>query len=82
MPGSRLGESFLFRKRVAQAAKVLQKQDEWCTKANSNYQNHPGKINRAIAEPFPESIEEDLLVDLLRGKVLLNAHCYEVKRLN
>ena len=68
MPESRLGEAYLFRKRISAARDVLRKQDQWCSRYHDS---------RPLFEPYPEPIEHESLVALLRGKILLNVHCYE-----
>ena len=47
------------------AKQLRTKQDEWC------------KIGAANKEPYPEDLEWESLVDVLRGKVNVNVHCYE-----
>ena len=47
------------------AAQLRTKQDAWC------------KAGAANKDPYPEDLEWEALVDVLRGKVKVNVHCYE-----
>ena len=67
-PESRLGEAYLFRKRISAAREVMREQDQWCWR-----QSH----NEPLYKRYPDPIEHESLIALLRGKVLLNVHCYE-----
>lgn len=67
LPESRLGEAFLFRVRIEAARLALEAQDEWC------YNAQKGSIDSI----FPNPIEHESLIALLRGEILLNVHCYE-----
>ena len=71
MPESRLGAGWLFRERFFAARELMREQDEWC------------KINTGSAQTsrFPEKLELESIVALLRGQVKLNVHCYEVRPL-
>ncbi|KAI9011853.1 hypothetical protein CLU79DRAFT_771604 [Phycomyces nitens] len=74
MPMTRLGEAFLFRQRIQKAQKLKEQQDDWCNAANELSQHNSGfELNRH----FPTDLSLESLVALLRGKVLLNIHCYE-----
>ncbi|KAJ3306445.1 hypothetical protein HDV03_005055 [Kappamyces sp. JEL0829] len=77
LPESRLGESFLFRKRIDDAFQWKLKQDDWCHKAAASEALFKGKGHKKVHERFPESIEQESLISLLRGDILLNVHCYE-----
>lgn len=67
-PKSRMGLGHLFRKTMQEAQKLKDEQDLWC----ELIYNRELPLNR-----YPENDDLDLLVELLRGKVLSNAHCYE-----
>ncbi|ORX49500.1 composite domain of metallo-dependent hydrolase [Hesseltinella vesiculosa] len=69
IPSTRLGEGFLFRKAYDQATKLRQAQDDWCAAA----QRSPARLESR----FPEVLELEALVAILRGDVRLNVHCYE-----
>ncbi|CAG8704975.1 25012_t:CDS:10, partial [Gigaspora rosea] len=71
IPTTRLGESWLFRKYFAKAQTLKQKQDDWC--------NAAAKLSNReqLSSYFPEDLELESLVALLRGDVKLNIHCHE-----
>lgn len=60
-----------FRSSFEKARSIKTAQDDFCAKVTIG-------SRFGIDEKFPEELEWEALVDLLRGKVLLNAHCYEV----
>ncbi|CAG8473141.1 12285_t:CDS:10 [Cetraspora pellucida] len=70
-PTTRLGEAWLFRELFAEARVLKQKQDDWCSAATklSN--------NEQLNSYFPEDLQLESLVALLRGDVKLNIHCIE-----
>ncbi|KAJ3180590.1 hypothetical protein HDU85_003994 [Gaertneriomyces sp. JEL0708] len=78
LPGSRLGEGWLFRKYFEAARDLLQQQDDWCTAAEAA-ENKYGKdaARFFVSGRFPEEQKYESLVALLRGDVRLNTHCYE-----
>lgn len=70
-----MGEGYLFRKWFGDAVKLKSQQDDWCEAAehlDSNSDHHT-----RLSTPFPESLELESLVALLRGDTKLNIHCYE-----
>ncbi|KAI8866137.1 hypothetical protein GQ42DRAFT_111363, partial [Ramicandelaber brevisporus] len=69
-PSTRMGSAFLLRKQFKKATALKRKQDNWCAMA-AHEQN-------ALSGPFPEDIELESMVALLRGQVKLNVHCYTV----
>ncbi|CAO3609416.1 unnamed protein product [Cunninghamella echinulata] len=73
MPMTRMGEGFLFRQQFEKARKLLRSQDDWCDAAERIQQS---KQDVRLSERFPENIEFESLVALLRGDVKLNVHCY------
>ncbi|KAI7863022.1 hypothetical protein BDF14DRAFT_1885495 [Spinellus fusiger] len=80
MPQTRLGENYLLRKRFQEAQTLKYAQDDWCDAAlriNSTLAEAKGSdtIPR-LSERFPEALELESLVALLRHEVLLNVHCY------
>ncbi|KAJ3300401.1 hypothetical protein HK104_000915 [Borealophlyctis nickersoniae] len=77
MPGSRLGEGWLFRKRFEQARNLLNAQDDWCVAAQAAKSNYGKDAHLFISGRFPEEEAHESLVALLRGDVKLNVHCYE-----
>ncbi|KAI8331050.1 hypothetical protein BC941DRAFT_439652 [Chlamydoabsidia padenii] len=75
MPMTRMGEGYLFRKRFEQARDLLRAQDDWCDAAERlDQQSNQGSTR--LSDRFPEALELESLVALLRGDVKLNVHCY------
>ena len=74
MPESRMGEGYLFRQAFQSASQLLQAQDDWCMNAMNAKSR---KRNLELSSRFPQDTARDSLVDLLRGNVLLQNHCYE-----
>lgn len=66
-----MGEAYLFRKELERARNLLIEQDDWCSAAENL-----GEGER-LESRFPETLELEILVALLRGDVRLNIHCYE-----
>jgi hypothetical protein len=64
-----LGEGYLFRKAYTDARELLRAQDDWCDAAEHT--------NARLETRFPEDLDLEALVAILRGDVKLNAHCYE-----
>lgn len=68
---SRMGESYAFRHAFEQAAELVQKQDDWCNKAESlGVESVDGYL--------PQEIAWESLGAALRGQVHINTHCYTV----
>lgn len=68
-----MGEGYLFRKRFDQARNLLRAQDDWCDAAERLGQQQE---SIRLSDRFPEILELESLVALLRGDVKLNVHCY------
>jgi len=64
---------YALRTAYNEARKLKEKQDHFCAKANAG---HWADVN-ALGGEFPDSLQWEALVDLLRGRVRLNVHCYE-----
>ncbi|KAJ3320467.1 hypothetical protein HDV06_005290 [Boothiomyces sp. JEL0866] len=77
LPESRLGLGYLFRKRFDDAQQSLIAQDQWCYEAQTLYKANSKKAHTKIKTRFPVPIDDETMIALLRGKVRLNAHCYE-----
>ena len=60
-----------FRSAFEKARSIKEAQDDFCAKVKAG-------TRFGLDEKFPDELEWEALVDLLRGKVLLNAQCYEV----
>jgi hypothetical protein len=70
-----MGEGYLFRKWFQDAFDLKSRQEDWCAAAEElNSTDH--HLTR-LSSPFPEKIELESLVALLRGDIKLNVHCYE-----
>lgn len=68
-PKSRMGLGHLFRHTMDRAKVLKNAQDAWCDSVLQD--------KEMPTTAFPLDDELNMLVDLMRGKVLSNAHCYE-----
>ncbi|KAF8664356.1 hypothetical protein AX16_000728 [Volvariella volvacea WC 439] len=66
---TRMDTFWAFREAYDRARRIKQSQDDYCAKALA------GKWDQLGA--YPEDLEWEALVDVLRGKVKVNVHCYE-----
>ncbi|KIR29030.1 amidohydrolase [Cryptococcus deuterogattii LA55] len=66
----RMDAAYDFRKAYAEGKKLKDAQDRWCADPKSQ------------REPFPTSLEYEVLADVIRGNVKVNIHCYETTDLN
>lgn len=71
LPSSRLGESYAFRTAFETARDLIQKQNDWCDKAED-----VGAEN--MEEYLPQPIKWETLTAALRGQVHINVHCYTI----
>lgn len=69
-----LGEAYLLRQALADAKKLIEAQEDWCSAAE-NLSSTENDIY--LDSHFPEDIKLESLTALLRGHVKLNIHCYE-----
>ncbi|KAL5631170.1 hypothetical protein ACGC1H_006866 [Rhizoctonia solani] len=67
---TRMDSIWEFRKAYNSAREVKQKQDEFCDRAEA------GAVDWS-KESFPEDLQFEALVDVLRGRVKVNIHCYQ-----
>ncbi|KAE9387106.1 hypothetical protein BT96DRAFT_1025981 [Gymnopus androsaceus JB14] len=67
--GTRMDTIWAYRKGYEEARKIKVKQDAYCEKAMAGQWDDLGE--------FPEELEWEALVDVLRGKVKIQNHCYE-----
>ncbi|KAL1408794.1 hypothetical protein Q8F55_005608 [Vanrija albida] len=67
---TRLDSAYDFRRAYTEGKKLKDKQERWCASPKSQ------------SEPFPESLEWEVLADVIRGNVKVNIHCYETVDLN
>ena len=58
-----------FRQAYNEARKIKERQDAYCVEAKKGHWHGLGE--------FPETLQWDALVDVLRGRVKVNNHCYE-----
>jgi imidazolonepropionase-like amidohydrolase len=72
--GTRMDTAWAFRQSYNKAKQIKEKQDEYCEKVLKGRWIGLGE--------FPEELQWEALVDVLRGKVKVNAHCYEAVDLN
>ncbi|KAF5393062.1 hypothetical protein D9757_001113 [Collybiopsis confluens] len=68
--GTRMDTIWAYRQGYEEARKLKVKQDDYCAKAVA------GKWNE-VDEKFPDDLKWEALVDVLRGKVKIQNHCYE-----
>lgn len=69
---TRMDEAWSFRSSFDKALQIKVAQDEFCAKVAA-----ADKRGKAVTTKFPEELEWEALVDVLRGKVKVNTHCYE-----
>ncbi|KAJ1304895.1 hypothetical protein OPQ81_006029 [Rhizoctonia solani] len=67
---TRMDNMWEFRKVYNSAHEIKQKQDEFCQRAET------GTVDWS-RESFPEDLQFEALVDVLRGRVKVNIHCYQ-----
>ncbi|TRM69894.1 hypothetical protein BD626DRAFT_422385 [Schizophyllum amplum] len=67
--GTRMDTIWAFRQGYETARKIKQSQDQYCDKATAGQWNGIGE--------FPEDLQWEALVDVLRGRVKVHNHCYE-----
>ncbi|KAF9110482.1 hypothetical protein BGX27_006277 [Mortierella sp. AM989] len=73
MPSTRLGEGWLLRDQFAKATALKRSQDDWCDAV----EDLPHFGQHRLQTAFPENLELESLVGILRDDVKLNIHCYE-----
>ncbi|KAJ2918066.1 hypothetical protein MD484_g2411, partial [Candolleomyces efflorescens] len=67
--GTRMDTQWAFRKAYNTARQLKEKQDQYCGNALAGKWNNLGD--------FPEDLQWEALVDVLRGRVKVHNHCYE-----
>ncbi|ORY41101.1 hypothetical protein BCR33DRAFT_787314 [Rhizoclosmatium globosum] len=78
MPSSRLGTAWVFRERLEKARRTLRAQDDWCDNAKNAASHFGAYAHLHVESRFPDALEDESLVALLRGHVKLQVHCYQV----
>ncbi|KAK4497874.1 hypothetical protein PRZ48_010529 [Zasmidium cellare] len=73
---TRLGDVWLLREHFSKAREVQRQQDQWCNAASSVTAATANKFIQS-AGLFPEPIEFEPTIAMLRGQVNINIHCYE-----
>ncbi|KAI0949512.1 hypothetical protein AcW1_009102 [Taiwanofungus camphoratus] len=69
--GSRMDTTWAYRQAYNKAREIKTAQDEYCSKALA------GDWNVLEAQQFPDDLQWEALVDILRGRVKVQTHCYE-----
>ncbi|KZT66550.1 carbohydrate esterase family 9 protein [Daedalea quercina L-15889] len=69
--GTRMDTAWAFRSAYGRARQIKVAQDDYCAKATA------GEWNALSGQTFPEDLQWEALVDVLRGRVKVNTHCYE-----
>ncbi|KAF5393438.1 hypothetical protein D9757_000630 [Collybiopsis confluens] len=68
---TRMDTIWAFRQAYNKASQIKKQQDEFCSKVEA------GDFKGLRDTEFPEDLQWEALVDVLRGKVKVNVHCYE-----
>ncbi|KAK1230023.1 hypothetical protein PQX77_006906 [Marasmius sp. AFHP31] len=68
--GTRMDTIWSFRAAYEEARKLKEKQDAYCAKVEA------GRWD-SLENEFPDNLQWEALVDVLRGKVKIQNHCYE-----
>jgi hypothetical protein len=68
---TRLDSGWNFRAAYDSARKLRDAQDDFCAKVESD------SWDELARKTFPEDLQWESLVDVLRGRVKLSVHCYE-----
>ncbi|KAH8094912.1 hypothetical protein BXZ70DRAFT_343845 [Cristinia sonorae] len=69
--GTRMDSMWAFRQAYDTARKIKQDQDDYCSKAEA------GLWSELRGKEYPDSLQWEALVDVLRGRVKIAHHCYE-----
>ncbi|KAF8549605.1 composite domain of metallo-dependent hydrolase [Imleria badia] len=67
--GTRMDTAWSYREAYERARQIKAKQDEYCLKAFADEWDG--------LKEFPEDLQWEALVDILRGRVKVQTHCYE-----
>ncbi|KAL6305041.1 carbohydrate esterase family 9 protein [Sparassis latifolia] len=68
---TRMDTVWAFREAYNKAKEIRDAQDQYCANV------HAGHWNAIAGKPFPEDLQWEALVDVLRGRVKVQIHCYE-----
>ncbi|TFK44767.1 carbohydrate esterase family 9 protein [Crucibulum laeve] len=72
--GTRMDTIWAFRQGYDTARQIKEKQDQFCAKAARGQWSDIGE--------FPQDLQWEALVDVLRGRVKVHTHCYEATDLD
>jgi imidazolonepropionase-like amidohydrolase len=67
---TRMDSAYDFRRAYDEGRKLKESQERWCASPKTQ------------TDPFPNSLEWEVLADVIRGNVKVNIHCYETTDLN
>ncbi|KAI8622460.1 hypothetical protein BC830DRAFT_1089218 [Chytriomyces sp. MP71] len=81
MPGSRMGNGWLFRARFEEARNTLWAQEDWCATADALNSQFRDKAYQHMYTRYPDPLKDESLVALLRRQVRLQVHCYQTNDL-
>ncbi|KAF9460668.1 carbohydrate esterase family 9 protein [Collybia nuda] len=77
---TRMDAAWNFRQAYDEARKIRDAQDAFCARvqeSNSSWRKLLGLRAKEVEGEFPENLQWESLVDVLRGRVKLSIHCYE-----
>ncbi|KAJ9154718.1 Imidazolonepropionase [Pleurostoma richardsiae] len=76
---TRMGNAWELRSWLARAKELLERQDAWCEAAQGlrTTEEKARLVARAAGGGFPEELELESTVGMLRGRVAMHNHCYE-----
>lgn len=74
---TRMGNAWVLRKHLGRAKELLDKQDAWCEAAGSATTAAEKRRFVESEGGFPEELELESTVGMLRGRVAMHNHCYE-----
>ncbi|KAJ3013773.1 hypothetical protein HKX48_005520 [Thoreauomyces humboldtii] len=78
LPGSRLGSAWGFRMKFEKARDLLHRQQDWCESGRRAHKKFGARsAHHGVPTRVPEDLSLESLVQLLKGEVRLNVHCYE-----
>ncbi|GAA5841787.1 hypothetical protein JCM11251_004064 [Rhodosporidiobolus azoricus] len=80
---TRLDLAWNFRSNFDEARRLKHKQDSYCARTLEAHRSGQVLVTEVgEIEQFPDDLKQEALVDVLRGKVKVNTHCYETTDLD
>ncbi|KAF2173470.1 hypothetical protein M409DRAFT_48443 [Zasmidium cellare ATCC 36951] len=73
---TRLGNVWLLREHFSKAREIQQQQDQWCQAGLAVSETGVNKFVQSAGR-FPDPLEYEPTIAMLRGQVNINIHCYE-----